>query len=249
MQRTTWIAVGLAIAACHCESAPTPAGRAATPREQAPAATPLIRRHMAVHYAAASELQAAIAQGRLADARDQAYWFATHEMDGPANWRPYIDELRGAAMSIWRAHDVPTAGAQLGRLGRACSSCHEAEGGTVAFARAPIPADDDTVELQMALHQWAAARLWEGVIGPSDERWQQGARVMATGHFDAAKSVHEKPNVDVIELAERLRAQANEASTITDRSARAAFFGDMMETCASCHSIVRPSPVVSTRHE
>jgi cytochrome c556 len=204
---------------------------------------------MRAHFAAVAELQAAIAQGRLIDARETARWFASHEMDAPPSWSPYVDEMRYAAMRIERAKDVAAAGAQIGRLGRACSSCHQAQDAHPAFAYEPPPTDVNTLEAQMARHQWAAARLWEGVVGPADQLWDEGARVMAMTRFDVAKSAHEKPNPDVIELAERLRDQSTQAITIKDHNARAAFFGDMMETCASCHSIVRPAPVVSARQE
>jgi cytochrome c556 len=242
MQGTTWIAVGLAVAACHCESAPSSA-QMTLPREEAPPASIEARVDVLAHHTAAAALQAAVAQGRLSDARDHALWYVTHDIDGPSRWGPFRDELRDAAMQMLRAHDVPTAGVQLGRVGRACSSCHEAEGIAPRFASSAAPATGHTLEQQMDLHQWAAARLWEGVVGPSDERWLAGARVMAAGRIDVAKSAHEKPNAAVVELAERLRAEASEAVTIIDHGARAAFFGDMMETCASCHDIVRPTPV------
>jgi len=70
---------------------------------------------------------------------------------------------------------------------------------------------------------------------------------MATTRLDTARSAHEKPNVEVIELAERLRVQATEAITIGNGDARAALFGELMETCASCHAIVRPQPIVSAK--
>ena len=198
---------------------------------------------MARHFATAVELQTAIAQGRLADARDKARWFRTHEIVGSPSWGAYIDEMRGAALQIERAGDLPTAGSQIGRLGRACSACHEAERARVVFAGEPVPPAEGAPDAQMARHAWAAARLWEGLIGPADERWEQGARVMATSPFDVAKSAHAKPNAEVVELAELLRAQATSAAAITDHDVRAVFFGHMMETCASCHSIVRAGPV------
>jgi cytochrome c556 len=237
----------MALAVCHCESAPGPARRAAAPQAEPPAGDPQLRPHMASHFEVAVELQAAIAQGRLADARDKARWFAAHEMDTPPAWSSYIQEMRYAAMQIGRARDVPTAGAQIGRLGLACGSCHATERATLAFSTDPPPADVMTPEAQMDRHQWAAARLWEGLIGPADQRWLEGAQVMAATHFDVAKSAHQKPNAEVVELAERMREQATAAVEVTDLAARATLFGEMMDTCASCHSIVRPAPAVGAR--
>ncbi|HEY5924172.1 MAG TPA: hypothetical protein VIV11_20985 [Kofleriaceae bacterium] len=208
-----------------------------------------MRKHMSAHFGAAVELQAAIVHGRLGEARDTARWFATHDMDVPVTWRPYVDEMRDSAMRITRARDVESAGVQIGRLGRACSACHEAQHARPAFAYTPAPLDDATLEAQMVRHQWAAARLWEGLVGPADQLWDEGARVMATSQLDIAKSGHAKPNADVAELAERLREQTMQAIATTDRTARAALFGEMMGTCASCHSIVRPAPVVGARRQ
>jgi len=39
---------------------------------------------------------------------------------------------------------------------------------------------DSSLQLQMRRHQWAAARLWEGLIGPSNEMWSQGTGFLAT---------------------------------------------------------------------
>lgn len=219
------------------------------PRAVAPVQRAGTQIHMRAHLAAAEALQAAIADGRLIDAREQAAWLVGHPMDAPPSWTPYIDQMRFAAMRIEHARDVADAASQIGHLGRACSSCHEAHGARPAFAYEPPPEDDATLDAQMARHQWAAARLWEGLVGPADQLWAEGAHVLATARLDIARSAHEKPNADVIELAERLRDQAREAVTLTQRDARAEWFGAMMGTCASCHSIVRPAPVVSARKE
>jgi cytochrome c556 len=202
-----------------------------------------VHEHMAAHLDAASALQAAIAQGRLGDARDQAAWFATHDMEVPSQWQGYVDDMRGAALRIKAADDVARAGLELGRLGHACGSCHEAQQARVAQAHGPAPADGATLDQQMARHTWAAVRLWQGIIGPTDELWVEGARVMATTRFDILGSTHDKPNAEVIELAERLHEQAQQASVQTEHAARAQLYGEMMATCASCHRITRPHPV------
>jgi len=234
----------LALATCHCESGSARSPAPVAPR--VPSENRDVRTHMAAHLSAAAELQAAIAQGRLADAREQAAWFASHEMEAPPAWSAHIVEMRYAASRIRGASDVATAGSQIGRLGRACSSCHEAQHAKPAFAYEPVPADDGTLEAQMQRHQWAAARLWEGLVGPDDQRWDDGARVLATTQFAVAQSAHKKPNAEAIELGERMREQASEAIEVRDHDARASYFGTMMETCASCHTLVRPAPVVST---
>lgn len=206
-----------------------------------------MKQHMASHFEAAAALQTAIAHGRLVDARDRAHWFASHEMDAPLSWRPYLDEMRYAALRIERARDVATAGAQIGLLGRACGACHEAHAAKPAFRYELPPSNDTTLDAQMHRHQWAAARMWQGVVGPADQAWQDGARVMATTRLDVAATAHEKPNTETFELAEQLRDQATRALAITDRDEQATFYGEMMETCASCHSIVRPTARAAAR--
>lgn len=204
---------------------------------------PQLRAHMAEHLAAAGRLQVAVADGRLADARDTARWFASHEMTMPPGGAANVEAMRAAAHRIADATDVPTAGAHLGQFGRACAACHEANGARPAFSPAPPPAAGAGPDAQMRRHAWAAARLWEGLIGPADAQWRDGARVMAETPFDAARFVHEKPNVDVVELAERLHEQAAAATDLVDLGARATAYGELMETCASCHAIVRPNPI------
>jgi cytochrome c556 len=245
MMRSTWLVLVLATTTCHCESGPT-----AVP---APSPAPTssdraeLRAHMRAHFEAAGEMQRAIAHGRLSEARDLAAWLGRHYMEELDGWQPYTEEMQIAAKGIEAASDVTAAGAQLGRLGRACSSCHEARGIQVAFPLTPAPSEGPGLELQMRRHQWAAARLWEGVIGPSDASWASGAQMMSTTPFDVMITAHEKPNAEVVELAEQLRARATAAVGIRDRDVRATAYGEMMATCAGCHAVVRIQPVVDAR--
>ncbi|HEY5923816.1 MAG TPA: hypothetical protein VIV11_19175 [Kofleriaceae bacterium] len=228
-----WFAIGLALTAC--ESAPQ--ATAESPAQPQPA-------HSREQLEAAASLQLAIMQGRLADARDLAGQLAVHEMPARSGWQPYVAELRDSAHLIARADDVAAAGAELGRLGRACGSCHAASGARPVLAAGVAPTDDTTLAAQMLRHQWAAVQLWQGVSGPADQAWQDGARVMVATRADVHKRVHEKPNAEVFMLAERLHEQARHAAALTDVDARAGLYGEVMATCASCHTIMRPHPVV-----
>jgi hypothetical protein len=241
MSRLTWIAAMLSFTAFACESGPAPARKPAPIIVEMASAPPRdMQSHMAAHLDAASALQAAIAHGRLADARDIAAWFATHDMEAPHGWRGYVDEMRYAALRVRHASDLPTAGLELGRFARTCGHCHIVMGARPSFAPVALP---DGGATEMARHQWAAARLWEGLVGPDDARWRDGAQVMTTVRFAIGDAVHDKPNADVIELGQQLHAQAREALATTSSAPRAKLYGEMMSTCASCHAIVRPQAV------
>jgi hypothetical protein len=207
--------------------------------------TPQLSPPQRPHFVAAGELQLAVMEGRLADARDLA---RAIETEPAANDSPYLAELRVAAQAIERSTDLEAAGAQLGRLARACGSCHEAAGATLRFTFVPAPEARATPAAQMRRHAWAATRLWEGVAGPADASWNAGTAVLASTPFDVAATVHEKPNVEVFERAETLREQARVAGSVA-RDDRAALYGEMMVGCAGCHAIARPHPSSRTRED
>jgi cytochrome c2 len=196
---------------------------------------------------AVMDLQSAIVGGRLAHARDMASWLASHDKQLTLP-QPKERELEYAATTVANAKDLPSAAAGVGRLGRACGSCHQAHGANVnAMFAMKLPDDGPTIEAQMARHAWASRRLWEGVIAPSDVAWADGARIMASSTIDLARTTNAKPNVEVVELAERLRVVATTAITAADHDARASLYGEMLVTCASCHAITRSNPLSSGR--
>lgn len=220
------------IAACNCESTQAP------PAPTSPAAA---HRDLAVtahrdHVLAATKLQESIALGRLIEARERAESLAASTAD------PGLGE---AARAIERASDLSTMATALGELGRALGALHEAERASIAMPAAPALATGDTPEARMQRHQWGAARLWEGLIVPDPQRWRSGARVLVTLDIDVSPLMHETPNVTVVEMAERMRGQAQSALTVESSHERARLYGEIMQTCTSCHAIVRPAPVVT----
>ena len=233
----SWFAIGLGVVAC--ESAP---------RSQVEEpASPVVQAHAKTHVDAAADLERAIVQGRLADAHDVGGWFVAHPMTDHGGWQNYLDELRSAASNIERANDLATAGVELGRMGRACGGCHQAAGVHVASTGATVPDDVSSLAAQMQRHEWAAGRLWEGVSGPIDRAWIDGANTMLATPCDVIGKLTGKPSLEVFELAERLHDQADHARALVDLDARANHFGELMQTCAGCHGILRPRPVMDTQ--
>jgi len=236
MTRTLWLVLGLALA-CNCESAPGPAG---SPLESVvPAGRPEtvdVRQTMRAHHQAAKELQVAITQGRLTSARDLAAWIGT-------NANPRTDELLTAAYQIEQARDLAAAADLTGDLAGACGSCHLERGVRPRLTSPPEPPALPGIKHEMARHQWAAALLWDGVIGPDDLAWLTGARVMATATIDFSATTHDKPNPEVVGYGETLRMLAIRAGETTDHTGRAVLYSEMLQNCVGCHAIVRPRAV------
>ena len=88
----------------------------------------------------------------------------------------------------------------------------------------------------MARHAWAVDRLWEGMIGGGDHRWELG--VAALGDTPLPFS----PRSDAPILAARLQRLAKRAhamrmgETLDDRMRT---YGEILVTCAACHDRVR----------
>jgi cytochrome c553 len=235
------------LALAGCSSSPEPAvepARFAAPRKPA---APLTEQ-MFSHFAAVSALQRAIAHGQLDTARRHARWLLDHDEPVLDGWQPFVDEMRAATRELLAAGDLPTAGALAGRLGRACSRCHEARGAVVAFPWDPEPADTPRLPAQMRRHQWAAARLWEGLVGPSDELWAQGTRTLSTMKLDAALISGGLPRGDVSALAGKVREITGRAAALTDQDERRTLYGELLSTCAGCHALVRRHREASGSH-
>ena len=151
--------------------------------------------------------------------------------------------MRRAARELTSARDLPSAGVLAAQLGRACSRCHEAQTAVVTFAWEPAPDDAPALVTQMKRHQWAAARLWEGLVGPSDELWRQGATALSTMRLDTVAASGGTSRGDVPALAARVRELAIRATTLTEQDGRASLYGELLSTCAGCHTLVRPAAV------
>ncbi len=223
MKRMLWCAVAVWFG---CESAPKSVQDPANGARQPP-----LEESTRSHYDAATELQRAITHGRLADARSLAAWIERY-----AN--PRSEKLATAASQISHAPDIKTAAALTGVLAGACVSCHTDRGVRTVLPTPVEPVAAPGIAAQMLRHEWAATRLWAGVVGPDDDAWLDGARAMSNLTIDLATNT--PPNVEIVEDAVLMSSLASRAITTTDHRDRATVYGFMLHTCANCHAIVRP---------
>jgi len=193
---------------------------------------------MRSHYRQVEEIQAALVAGTVDATREAARWLSTHEgREYPAEAGPALETMRSEARAILRQRDILLMSRTLGRMGVACGDCHVALGAEVDFSAEEPPRASANPEGQMLRHVWAMDSLWKGLVGPSEAAWKAGAGALTTMPVDFGA------NEEANRLSARVRELAGIAAGSTTPKERSDTYGDLLETCALCHSALR----ISTR--
>ena len=196
---------------------------------------------MSEHFVQSEQIRNALIHGELEDAREPAQWLIDNLVteDVPVRWRPHVPDVRRAAELIVEAQSIAEAAAGAGRMAHECGECHEAIGVAVAPTERPTPLEDDTTFAQMDRHAWAAERMWDGLIGPHDDIWVEGATLMRDAPLHP--SVAPEP---ITSLGAQVHTLA-EAAIELPADDRAEQYGKIITTCAGCHAQLEsaaPSP-------
>lgn len=215
----------------------------AKPDDPLAAKVAAIKARMHVRYAAAGEIRAAIAFGELDRAKSLARTIATlDEPDVLPEWKPTFADVGAGAARVADAKDLVAAATALGDLGRRCASCHELVHAKLVLAKPPAPTTDRTLASRMIEHQWAIARLWDGLVGPSTPAWEAGADALAAAPLTiTADAGPAHGGTSIGDDVARVRALATRAKLpeVKTPAARARVFGDLLGTCARCHAAIR----------
>ncbi len=223
------------IALTGCKPSSTPPSDAAPPPVRSIHAES-VRRDMQKHFDGVIDIQRAIVRGELAIARDRARWLATHDDPSmPPAWQGRIDALRATAERLSQSTDLPSAANLAADLAGQCGQCHRALEANLSFAWTAQPPVTPRFDDLMRRHEWAAERLWEGIIGPNDERWQDGIDLLASLPLDADGYFGHLPNAHaILAAATQVRTLASNADR-TRRRERAEWYGDLLNGCVGCH--------------
>jgi mono/diheme cytochrome c family protein len=199
---------------------------------------------MTEHFVRAGQLYAAVAGGDLDSVRHRAQDILDHETgEGlPARSLRYVDELRSFTSLAARAPDVESAASAVARVGAACGACHTSLRTGPRYPEGtrggPPPAEHD-VAGRMRRHRWAADRLWEGLIGPSDEAWRAGAQVLRDAALYTDALTQDVAQYEqVTKLAWTVHEVGARADVMRDRHQRAELYGQLLGTCARCHALL-----------
>jgi cytochrome c556 len=210
--------------------------------ENAPLAAAVKTTHarMQIRADAARTMQEAIAIGDLDGAHTQAALVAAlRDPDVLQEWRPYLDAVRTIAQGIATTPDTVAAAHAAGELGQRCGACHEASGARIKLAPLPAAPAGSTLATQMAGHQWAAARMWEGLITPSADRWQTGVVALSRARWTIAAEEPSLTRSPISDDVARVRLLAERGIAAETPQARGALYGELLATCAHCHATIR----------
>lgn len=183
------------------------------------------------------DIQTGVVQGDLERAREAATWLLTRQQPFPPGGESFEQELRLYASRIAEATDLKTVAVQTGQLAATCGGCHEAVRGGPSFVVAGDVPGGDSQEALMVRHLWAADRMWEGLVGPSEEAWMAGATAMAETEPALARAFRSSVIAEgAEEFLQEVNLLATEALNAYGLGLRADVYGRLLETCNRCHS-------------
>ncbi len=200
--------------------------------------------HMHEHYDAVVKIQRAVIAGSLEGVRDPARWLLEHEAPAglPAGWEEHVDALRAAAREALDSPDVAAAASATSRLGLACGGCHVANNVSVEFDEVDRPSDDENPTAHMQRHQWAADRMWEGLIGPSEMSWGRGANLLFESPIRPDAVHDDAGDAAWLGMARRIHQLAANATMVWEPAEMAAIYAEFLANCAACHNALGDGP-------
>ncbi len=200
--------------------------------------TPTTKVHMKDHFTQANAVRDAVIDGDLQKMHAPATWLAEHKLSDilPEEWKPHIADMQNAGQLALDAADVEAAATAVADMARACGGCHEKLSGPTFTGESPA-GEESSVVADMKRHRWAADRMWEGLVGPSDTAWRAGvdALVDAPLHAEAMADDKTLPK-EVFDLAQQAHNIGEKGGTTTDAEARAVLYAEYVSACSGCHT-------------
>jgi|GEM_PF-1648232 len=200
---------------------------------------------LAMHedYRAAADVVDAIVAGDLGRAAASA-WDLAIPPDAsriPDSWEPWAEGVRIHAADIIVEDDPSAAAGHAAALLEQCGACHTAAAALIPFEREAEPAAASGSAARMMLHAWAADRLAEGLVGPSDQRWIAGAEALAVAPLvpESVAGGDDPWLADAKRLAEEVGEIARVARDMKSPAQRRAAYASYLETCVACHTLFR----------
>lgn len=196
-----------------------------------------LRDSMYAHFGDVGLVQTAVIEGRLEDAREAARRIAAYPADQglPPGAEAYMERLRDQADRVAGAETLHRAAEATAEMAAACGNCHAELDRSTPFSLASTPPPAAPSAGHMLRHLWGADRMWEGLMGPSDDLWGIGALALT----DAPLGFDDAAGSEVVEaLARSVHDIGSRAEEAVGPGDRAELYGRLLGTCADCHRLL-----------
>jgi mono/diheme cytochrome c family protein len=197
-----------------------------------------IVKHMHDKHEAMIAIQSAIIAGSLDGTRESATSLLEHEE--PAGLPPagaeFTAAVRVAAQGVLDADSLVAAAEAASQMGLACGRCHQASGVTVEFDDVKQPSDKEKEKPHMQRHQWAADRMWEGLIGPSSVAWSRGANLLFESPIKPDVLAQHGGGDEIVGMSRRIHQLAANATAVSAPEEQAEIYAEFIANCGSCHT-------------
>lgn len=194
---------------------------------------------MAEHGEAAGAIRDALVDGALPKAKKAARK-ALKDLPLPGASPDPQQPLIAALKALGSAEDLDDAAEAAGQVAGACGSCHTQTQARPAWPLAEPPTATESVADQMKRHQWAAEAFWVGLITRDDARIAQASEVLSSAPLVPSGTPADSPFGELgTALEVRVHDLAALAARNPDPALQATRYGQMLATCATCHSLAR----------
>ena len=198
---------------------------------------PLGSEAMERHFEEAEEMRTAALRGEVDTVREVAMEFAARvaESTYPERWGPSVERLETVLRAASSVNDQPKSARLVAEVGGSCGSCHQ-DNDVPVKVQWPL---EPNPEHRMDTFAYSTELLWLGLIVPSNEAWERGAKA-----YHAALSCEDFESVSLgpyhVSLCSSVKATGAAVLKAKDPAARERAFAEVASTCAGCHGQEQP---------
>ena len=189
-------------------------------------------------FARTMDIHTGVLVGDLERAQAAAKWLLgqTHDSRVPSGVEEYQARLLESAAQIAEEDEAGPIAGQVGQMAAACGNCHRAVDGGPRFAVGSEAGEGGSTARHMIRHLWAVDRMWEGLVGPSEDSWMAGAQALSQEWDGTEDLIRRSASPEQARaFLTRLNRLAGSAVSATTQEARAAVYGDVLKSCVGCH--------------
>lgn len=240
--RLLTLAIFALVVVAACGAPQPPAGEQAKPAEPAQPAQPAADVSKAMHenLERVTVMHAAVLRGDLEATVEPARWIAENQPTTglPAGMESVLSDMKQQASVVAGATDPRHAATATAMVVSYCGTCHKAAQYTPDIPEPVKPVAASGLEAHMMEHQWATDLLYQGLVIPSEERWQKGLDAMAVTPL-AEKDLPKDAALtkEIAALGKKVHDLAAQAKKAPDLGTKVAYYGEYIGGCAGCHGL------------